>query len=56
VEAAAEGRLTELNAAFDQGWRLAHVDLRSETADATAPEERSLAFILRGGPNAGSAV
>ena len=53
AEAAAEGRLTELNAAFDQGWRLAHVDLRSETADAPSPEGHSFAFVLRGGPHSG---
>lgn len=41
VEAAAEGRLTVLNSAFDQGWRLARVALKEEKSSF------SVAFVLR---------
>lgn len=56
AEAAAEGRLTELNAAFEKGWRLDYVDLRPETAEADSPGSHTLAFVLRDGTRAEDAV
>lgn len=47
---ASNGRLTMLNAAFDQGWRLARIELRdaAPSEEEAPPEEgRSLAFHLR---------
>ena len=50
VEEAADGRLTRLNAAIEEGWRLQCVELRDGTTTSTAQTaeaSRSLAFVLR---------
>lgn len=49
--AAAQGQLTELNATLDQGWRLASVELRtdspSQSSRPTPETVSSIAFVLR---------
>jgi len=47
---ASEGRVTAVQAAIRNGWRLADIEVREETReeeDATEGEQRRLAFILR---------
>lgn len=47
---ASEGRLTVLNTALSQGWRLVRVELREDAAEAESSSDRTapeLAFVLR---------
>jgi len=47
-EELAAGRLTMLNSAFDQGWRLDRVECREPASSSKSePSARSFAFILR---------